>query len=120
MIRTRITDMFGLRYPILSAPMALHSGGTLAAAVSQAGGLGTFGGIQPFSGVDWVRKQIAYVREYTNQPFGVGYITAFIPMFQNQFEAAIEAKVPVICLSFGDPQPWLKMAKASGARVICQ
>jgi nitronate monooxygenase len=37
-IRTRITEMFGLQYPIISAPMALHSGGTLAAAVSVAGG----------------------------------------------------------------------------------
>jgi nitronate monooxygenase len=43
-ISTRITEMFGLQYPIMSAPMALHSGGTLAAAVSIAGGLGTFGG----------------------------------------------------------------------------
>jgi nitronate monooxygenase len=120
MIRTRISDMFGLQYPIMSAPMALHSGGTLAAAVSKAGGLGTFGGIQPFAGVEWVRKQIAYVRGQTDRPFGVGYITAFIPMFPDQFEAAIDAKVPVICLSFGSPQPWLEKAKASGSKVICQ
>src|SRR4029079_1212882 len=44
-LRTRFTDMFGIDHPVMSAPMARHSGGTLAAAVSAAGGLGSFGGI---------------------------------------------------------------------------
>ena len=43
MLRTRFTELLGLDYPIMSAPMAGHSGATLAAAVSKAGGLGTFG-----------------------------------------------------------------------------
>ena len=120
MLKTRLSEMFGLDYPVMSAPMALHSGGTLAAAVSKAGGMGTFGAIHPFKSVDWVREQISHVREQTDRPFGVGYITAFIPMFQDQFEVAIDAHVPVICLSFGEPQPWLGKAKASGAKVICQ
>lgn len=47
MITTRMTDMLGLRYPIMSPPMALHSGGALAAAVSHAGALGSFGGLPP-------------------------------------------------------------------------
>ena len=44
MLRTRFSEMFGLAYPIMSAPMAMHSCGTLAAAVSAAGGLGSFYG----------------------------------------------------------------------------
>lgn len=120
MIRTRITEMFGLQYPILSAPMAMHSGGTLAAAVSQAGGLGLFGGMQPFAGPPWVREQIKLVREHTDRPFGLGFISAFLPMFGQFFDVAIEEKVPVIALSFGGTQPWLEKAKASGATVICQ
>jgi len=45
MLRTRFTSLFGLDYPVMSAPMTSHSGGTLAAAVSSAGALGSFGGI---------------------------------------------------------------------------
>jgi nitronate monooxygenase len=119
-ISTRITEMFDLQYPIMSAPMALHSGGTLAAAVSIAGGLGTFGGLQPFAGPQWVDKQARLVRQGTDRPFGVGFISAFLPMFPQFFDVAIEAKVPVIALSFGGLQPWLERAKASGATVICQ
>ncbi len=120
MLRTRITEMFGIQYPIMSAPMALHSGGTLAAAVSDAGGLGSFGGVHPFAPPDWVREQIALVRQRTGKPFAVGFITAFIPMFEAHFRAALDERVPLIALSFGDPQPWLDQAKSAGARVICQ
>jgi nitronate monooxygenase len=62
MMRTRFTELFGLDYPILTAPMAMHSGATLATAVSQAGALGSFGGIHPFKGLDWVRDEIAAIR----------------------------------------------------------
>lgn len=119
MLRTRITELFDLRYPVMSAPMAMHSGGTLAAAVSKAGGLGTFGGITP-AGPDWLREQIRLVRSQTDRPFGVGFITAFIPVFQKNFDVALQERVPVIVLSFGDPQPCLGMAKQAGAKVICQ
>jgi nitronate monooxygenase len=50
--------MFGLTYPLMSAPMALHSGGTLAAAVSKAGALGSFGGLHPRKGPDWLLEEI--------------------------------------------------------------
>jgi len=103
----------------MSAPMALHSGGRLAAAVSAAGGLGSFGGINP-AGPDWVRKQITHVRSQTDAPFAIGYITAFIPFFEQNFQAALDEKVPMIALSFGDPQPWLGRAKDAGAAVMCQ
>ena len=53
MLKTRFMEMFGLEYPILGAPMALHSGGTLASAVSAVGALGSFGAIHPVKGPDW-------------------------------------------------------------------
>ncbi len=120
MIRTRVTQMFGIDYPVMSAPMALHSGGTLAAAVSNAGGLGTFGGLHPAKGPDWVREEIEHIRSQTDRPFGIGFITAFLPMFQQHFEAVLEEKTPVVALSFGSPRPWLEKAKQAGAKVICQ
>ena len=118
--KTRFTEIFGLEYPVMSAPMALHSGGTLAAAVSVAGGLGSFGGIHPSGGPDWIRAESAKVRAATGRPFGVGFITPFLPFAEPLFEAALEEQVPVIALSFSDPRPWCARAKASGARVVCQ
>lgn len=120
MLKTRFTEMFGLEYPVISAPMAMHSGGTLAAAVSKAGGLGSFGGVHVMAPGSWVTEQIEHIRSETDRAFAVGYITNFIPMFEDHFNAAIEARVPAIALSFGDPKPWAEKAKASGAKVICQ
>ncbi|HKY76194.1 MAG TPA: nitronate monooxygenase [Acidimicrobiia bacterium] len=122
MLRTRFTEMFALTHPIMSAPMALHSGGHLAGAVTAAGGLGSFGGIHPGKGPDWIEAEIATVRKATDGPFAVGFITAFIPFFEPLFTAAVESAAPpaVIALSFGDPQPWLDKAKQAGARVMCQ
>src|SRR5688500_4746605 len=122
MLRTRFTEMFGLTYPVMSAPMALHSGGRLAGAVTAAGGLGSFGGTNPGRGPDWIEAEIATVRAATDGPFGIGFINSFIPFFEPLFDAALGAATPpaVIALSFGDPQPWLDRAKQAGARVMCQ
>ena len=119
MLRTRFTDLLGLDYPVMSAPMSNHSGGQLAAAVSQAGGLGTFGGTNDF-GPEWMRQQLAYVRSLTGQPFGVGFITQLIEFNTANFEVALEERVPVIVFSFADPKPWLGQAKDAGAVTICQ
>src|SRR4051812_13227865 len=106
MLHTRFTEMFGLTHPVMSAPMALHSGGRLAGAVTAAGGLGSFGGIPPGKGPDWIEAEIATIRSQTDGPFAIGFITAFIPVFQPLFDAALTAAQPpaVIALSFGDPQ----------------
>ncbi len=119
MLTTRFTKLFDLQYPIMSAPMSGHSGGTLAAAISKAGGLGSFGGTDQ-RGPDWVREQISAIREETDRPFAVGYITPFMPMLEANFHAALEAKVPALIFSFSDPQPWLSMARDAGAITICQ
>ena len=119
MLTTRFTELFDLKYPILSAPMSGHSGGTLAGAVSLAGGLGSFGGTDQ-RGPDWVREQIRIIREKTDKPFAVGFITPLMPLLEANFTAALEEHVPAIVLSFSDPQPWLRMAKEAGALAICQ
>ena len=120
MITTRITEMLGLTSPIMSAPMALHCGGTLAAAVSNAGALGSFGGLHPQKGTDWLLNEIARIRTTTDRPFAIGFINDFIPVFPKFFDAALEARPAVIALSFGNPEPWLSRAKVTGAKVMCQ
>jgi nitronate monooxygenase len=117
MIKTRFTELYGLRYPIMSAPMANHSGGTLAAAVSKAGGLGTFGAINP-RGADWIKEQVDFVRSHTEETFGAGFITAFIR--GPEFDACVEAQVPLLVFSFGDPSAWMKRAQLAGIRTMCQ
>ena len=119
MLRTRLTEMFHLDYPIMSAPMTNHCGGGLAAAVSLAGGLGSFGGING-GGPDWVREQINHIRSQTERPFAVGFITHLIPQVPDNFEAALEERAPVLAFSFTDPKPWIGRAKDIGAVVMCQ
>ncbi|MGH9024635.1 MAG: NAD(P)H-dependent flavin oxidoreductase [Acidimicrobiia bacterium] len=120
MLRTRFTEMFALDYPVMSAPMALHSGGTLAGAVSEAGGLGSFGGIHPVKGPEWIRAEISTIQARTDRPFAVGFITAFLTFLEPLFEATVAERPAAVALSFGDPQPWLTRAKDAGTRVICQ
>jgi nitronate monooxygenase len=118
-IHTRFTEMFALDHPVMSAPMAAHSGGTLAAAVSAAGGLGSFGGVTP-NGPEWVRAQVALVRERTDRPFAVGFITSFLQGTEDLFQAALEARPSAVALSFGDPGAWGRRVKDAGCRLICQ
>ncbi len=112
--------MFGLEHPVMSAPMAMHSGGTLAAAVSGAGGMGSFGGIHETEGPDWVRAQAALVRERTDRPFAIGFITPFLPAFAGHFQAALDARPDAIALSFADPGEWGRRVREAGIRLICQ
>jgi len=120
MLKTRITERFGLKYPVMSAPMSRHSGGTLAGAVARAGGVGLFGGISP-AGDDWLRGEIRLARTLGgDHPFGVGFITHLLPVFPGLFDVTIEERVPVISFSFADPTPWVGRAKESGATVVCQ
>jgi nitronate monooxygenase len=112
--------MFGLQHPIMSAPMAMHSGGTLAAAVSAAGGMGSFGGIHATEGPDWVRAQVALVRDRTDRPFAIGFITPFLSFAEGHFQAALDARPDAIALSFSDPREWAPRVKDAGLRLICQ
>jgi len=119
-ISTRFTEMFGIDHPVMSAPMAMHSGGTIAAAVSAAGGMGSFGGIHATQGPDWVLAQAALVRERTDRPFAIGFITPFLRFAEGHFQAALDAQPAAIALSFSDPGEWAVRVKDAGCRLICQ
>ncbi|MEO7428553.1 MAG: nitronate monooxygenase [Acidimicrobiales bacterium] len=120
MIRTRFTDLFGLEHPIMVAPMTMHSGGRLAGAVSAAGGMGSFGGWHVREPPEWVATQAALVRERTDRPFAIGFITPFLDLAESYFQAALDARPDAIALSFSDPGPWARRAKEAGCTVICQ
>ena len=72
-IRTALTEIFGLEYPIVSAPMGSVAGGHLTAAVSNAGALGLVGG--GYGDSEWLRTELSTARSETTRPWGVGLIT---------------------------------------------
>jgi nitronate monooxygenase len=118
MIHTRICDLFGIDHPIISAPMAGTATAELAAAVSEAGGLGLVGGTMG-NNPDWLREQIKVVRERTQKPFGVGFISSF-PGLDRLIQVAIEERVAVITHSFADPTPYVAAAHAAGIKIVAQ
>lgn len=120
MLRTRFTEAFEVERPVVLAPMSLHASGSLAAAVSAAGGLGTFGALHRSDSATWVHEEAARVRAATDRPFGVGFITFFLDPDDPGFAATEDEHPAVVFLSFGEPGPWVERAHAAGAKVLCQ
>lgn len=117
MLRTRLCHTLGIDYPVLSAPLGGGSAGPeLAAAVSNAGGLGLLGmGGLP---APHIREMIRETRRRTSKPFGVGLL---LPLLQGgEVEACIEEQVPVLLLFWGDPAPHVEKAKRAGVWVCAQ
>jgi nitronate monooxygenase len=115
-IRTVLTEEFGLEYPIVSAPMALVSGGGLAAAVSEAGGLGLVGG--GYGDPEWLRRELSAVETETRRPWGVGLITWRAG--REAVDLALGYRPRAFMLSFGDPTPYASAIKEAGCALICQ
>src|ERR1035437_3744017 len=116
MIATALTEMFGLQHPIILGPMGGVSGGHLAAAVSNAGGLGLVGG--GYGDPAWLRAQLSCVKKETSRPWGVGLITWSID--RSAFDLALSYHPDAFLLSFGDPRPYAPAIKAAGCKLICQ
>ncbi len=118
-MRTRLTDLFGLRYPIVCAPMAFVTGGRLAAAVSEAGGLGIIGGGYAglLGGEPDLAAELAMV---AGTQFGVGFITWALARAPAALDQALERAPHCVFLSFGDPRPFAEVIRRSGAKLICQ
>ncbi len=115
-----MTELFAIDTPVMSAPVALHSGGALAGAVTASGGLGSFGGIHPAKGPDWLRGEFETARHLTDGPIGVGFITSFLEFTEPLFDAALDEHPAVVAFSFGDPGSWVERARSSGATTVCQ
>lgn len=118
MIHTRLCEVLGVEHPIVSAPMAGTATAELAAAVSEAGGLGLIG-TPPDREPEWLREQIRLVRDRTDRPFGVGFISSF-PGLDGFVQVALSERVPVVSHSFADPSPYVKEARERGIVVMAQ
>ncbi|HYL64811.1 MAG TPA: nitronate monooxygenase, partial [Candidatus Methylomirabilis sp.] len=118
-IRTRVTERWGIRHPILCAPMALVAGGELAAAVTRAGGLGIVGG--GYAGALGSELDLdAELARAKAGKFGVGFITWALQRAPKMLTAALQHSPFCVFLSFGDARPFAKEIRAAGALLICQ
>ena len=114
-METKITKLLGIKYPILQGGMAWVAESTLAAAVSNAGGLGIIaGGSAP---IDYLRDQIRRAKSLTDKPFGVN-IMLMSPNAEELAKLVIEEKVPVITTGAGNPGKYMEDWKAAGIKVI--
>ncbi|MDT5045527.1 MAG: nitronate monooxygenase, partial [Mycobacterium sp.] len=101
-LKTRLTEFFDIEHPILSAPMALISGGRLAAAVTSAGGLGLIGG--GYGDSDWLRREfgLAEGRLAGGRKVGCGFITWSLARKPDLLDETLERRPATIMLSFGN------------------
>ncbi|MBQ9139642.1 MAG: enoyl-[Ruminococcus sp.] len=115
MMKTRITELLGCQYPIIQGGMAWVAEHTLAAAVSNAGGIGLItGGSAP---IDYLREQIRLCKEKTDKPFGVN-IMLMSPNAEDLAQLCIDEKVAVVTTGAGNPGKFIPAWKEAGIKVI--
>ncbi|MCM1325175.1 MAG: enoyl-[acyl-carrier-protein] reductase FabK [Bacteroidales bacterium] len=114
-MKTEITKLLGIEYPIIQGGMAWVAEYHLAAAVSEAGGLGIIGsGGAPAS---WVREQIREVKKRTSAPFGVN-LMLMNPEAEEIAKVLVEEGVRVVTTGAGSPEKYMKMWKEADVKVI--
>ncbi len=110
-----ISSLFGIRYPIIQGGMIWCSGWELAAAVSNAGGLGTIGSGSMYP--DILRAQIRKCKEATDQPFAVN-LPLIYPQVADHIQIILDEKVPVVITSAGNPKLYAETFKTAGCKLI--
>lgn len=129
-LQTPLCRELGIEYPIFSVGFAVSAGPELVAAVSNAGGLGVLGGGGGAMPSDELRRRIRRVRELTDRPFGLNFIIAGLEdpdateedraIFHERITVAVEERVPVLVLFWGDPAPFVDGAHLRGVKVFVQ
>ena len=114
-MKTKVTELLGIEYPIIQGGMAWVAEYHLAAAVSEAGGLGLIGAAS--APADWVRDQIREAKKITDKPFGVN-IMLMSPYADDVAKVIVEEGVKVVTTGAGSPEKYMKMWKEAGVKVI--
>lgn len=114
-MKTRITELLQIEYPIIQGGMAWVAEHNLAAAVSQAGGLGIIGAAN--APAEWVREEIHKARAVTDKPIGVN-VMLLSPYADEVARVLVEEKIPVITTGAGNPGKYMEMWKSNGSKVI--
>ena len=113
-LNTAFTELLSVQHPVVLAPMAGSSGGELAAAVSNAGGLGLIGGGD--GDPELLEPEIALLVERTTKPWGIGFITWAVT--RAAIEQALSHRPPAVMLNFGDPSPYADVVHKAGSVLI--
>ncbi len=114
-MKTEVTELLGIEYPIIQGGMAWVAEYHLAAAVSEAGGLGLIGAAS--APAEWVREQIREVKKRTDKPFGVN-IMLMSPYADEVAKVVAEEGVKAVTTGAGNPEKYMEMWKAAGIKVI--
>ena len=114
-MKTRVTELLGIEYPVIQGGMAWVAEYHLAAAVSEAGGFGIIGA--GGANADFVRDQIRKCRELTDKPFGLN-IMLMNPEADKIARAAVEEGVKAVTTGAGNPGKYMAMWKAADIKVI--
>lgn len=114
MKNNRICELLGIEYPIIQGGMAWIADASLAAAVSEAGGLGIITGTAP---IEWIRDEIRKAKKLTNKPFGVN-IMLMSPHADEVAKLVCEENVKVVTTGAGSPGKYMEMWKEHGVKVI--
>lgn len=115
MIKTELCELLNIKYPIFQGGMAWIADASLAAAVSNAGGLGIIAAMN--ANADWLREEIHKVRTMTDKPFGVN-IMLMSPFADEVSDLVVEEKVPVVVTGAGNPGKYMKKWVEAGIKVI--
>ncbi len=114
-MKTRITELLGIKYPVIQGGMAWVAENHLAAAVSAAGGLGLIGGANAPGEV--IRDYIRKVKKVTDKPFGVN-VMLMSPYADDVARAVVEEGVKVVTTGAGNPEKYMDLWKSAGVKVI--
>lgn len=114
MKNNRICELLGIEYPIIQGGMAWIADASLAAAVSEAGGLGIITGTAP---IEWIRDEIRKAKKLTDKPFGVN-IMLMSPHADDVAKLVCEENVKVVTTGAGSPGKYMEMWKEHGVKVI--
>ena len=113
--KNRITELFGIEYPIIQAGMIWTSGWRLASAVSNAGGLGLIGSGSMYP--DILREHIQKCKSATSRPFGVN-VPLLYPDIDKHIQIIIDEDVKIVFTSAGNPKTWTGILKEKGITVV--
>jgi len=117
-MKTRVTDIFGINYPIIQGGLAYLGYAELASAVSNAGGLGQITAAT-LRTPENLRSEIRKVRKLTDKPFGVNFaIAKYNGQYEELLEVTIEEQVPAISITGGNPQPVLERVKGENIKTL--
>ena len=110
----RICQLFNIQYPLIQAGMIWCSGWELAAAVSNAGGLGIIGSGSMYPEI--LEEQLIKCKQATNKPFAVN-LPMLYPDIDKHIQTIIKHKVPIVFTSAGNPKTWTKLLQENGIKV---